>query len=156
MRVLQPRSSVRIWSHFSRSKDTCLDTPVVHDYSSKVFFEVAGLEPCQSYRFVRLLLRWLKSGWPDWANFRPMGDVLLWTVFKKYRSNPTLSATFFLSVDYVFWWFFCCQLCSLKVTTRWPETARCGLYFLQKNGLGYILGNFSTNSSGHPGSKVGL
>jgi hypothetical protein len=22
--------------------------------------------------------------------------------------------------------FFCCQLCRLKVTTRWPETVRCG------------------------------
>jgi hypothetical protein len=30
----------------------------------------------------------LRPGWPDWADFRPMGDCLLWAGFFNYRSSP--------------------------------------------------------------------
>lgn len=37
----------------SRAQEKCVDTPrVTSDFSAKVFFEVSGLESCQSYRFV--------------------------------------------------------------------------------------------------------
>jgi hypothetical protein len=26
---------------------------------------------------------WSRAGWPDWANFRPMGDILLWVELSK-------------------------------------------------------------------------
>jgi hypothetical protein len=29
-----------------------------------------------------------RPGWPDWANFRPMGDCLLFRYFENYRSSP--------------------------------------------------------------------
>jgi hypothetical protein len=28
-----------------------------------------------------MILDQVRPGWPDWANFRPMGDRLLWAVF---------------------------------------------------------------------------
>jgi hypothetical protein len=44
-----------------------------------------------------LLDKWL-AGWPDWANFRPKGDILLWAVFK-LQKYPTFYSTFFMSID---------------------------------------------------------
>jgi hypothetical protein len=36
-------------------------------------------------------------GWPDWANFRLLGNSLIWAVFRKYRSMWTrFGATLFL------------------------------------------------------------
>jgi hypothetical protein len=56
----------------------------------------------------------LVQGYQNWANFRLLGDYLLWA-FKKMN--------FFLkSKELIF----------------------------TKNGLGYILGDFFTNTSGHP------
>jgi hypothetical protein len=55
-----------------------------------------------------------------------MPDCLLWAVFfQNHKSSPNFLATFFLSID-------------------------CVLFF-SNIGLGYILGEFATNSSGHPG-----
>jgi hypothetical protein len=34
------------------------------------------------------------SEWPDWANFRSLGDCLLWAVFENCRSSPYFWATF--------------------------------------------------------------
>jgi hypothetical protein len=59
---------------------------------------------------------------PDWANFRPLGDCLLWTVFfENYRSSPNTWPT--LTMEKVMYWF---------------------------SGLDNILDDFLTNSSGHP------
>jgi hypothetical protein len=43
--------------------------------------------------------------------------------------------------------FFCCQLCRLKVTTRWPETARCGLLLYVRS---YTRTNCSIGLPWHP------
>jgi hypothetical protein len=61
-----------------------------------------------------------QPGWPDWANFRLLGDGLLWIVFWR---GPNFRATFFHG-----------KSCVLLLT---------------KGGLGYILGYFFTNLSGH-------
>jgi hypothetical protein len=35
-----------------------------------------------SYLYICTTWSWFPAqGWPDWANFRPMGDCLLWTIF---------------------------------------------------------------------------
>jgi hypothetical protein len=41
--------------------------------------------------------RWeFQSGWPDWANSRPMGDCLLWKVIRlNYKSIPHIWSTLF-------------------------------------------------------------
>jgi hypothetical protein len=51
------------------------------------------------------------------------GDLLLWAIFY-YRSSPNLGASFFRG--------------------KAPSS------ILTENRLGYILGDFFTNSSGHP------
>jgi hypothetical protein len=61
----------------------------------------------------------------DWANFRLLGDCLLGAVFLTYRSSPHFWTTFF--------------------------HCKSDVLILTKNGLGYILGDFFTNSSGHLG-----
>jgi hypothetical protein len=33
------------------------------------------------------------TGWPDWANFRLMGDCLLWKFYENCRSSPHFWAT---------------------------------------------------------------
>jgi hypothetical protein len=43
--------------------------------------------------------------------------------------------------------FFCCQLCRLKVTMRWPETARCGLLLYIRS---YTRTNCSSGLPWHP------
>jgi hypothetical protein len=35
-----------------------------------------------------------RAGWPDWANFRPTGDCLLWAVFRKLQKLPTFLPLF--------------------------------------------------------------
>jgi hypothetical protein len=64
------------------------------------------------------------AGWPDWANFRPLGDSLLWVFFCENDRNSTNNWSTF----------FHCKSCPL---------------IFKKNGLGYILGDFFTNASGH-------
>jgi hypothetical protein len=66
------------------------------------------------------------AGWPDWANFRPLGGCLLRAVFLKTTEvcSRHFWATFIHGSSYVL--------------------------ILQVNGLGYILGDFLSNSSGHP------
>jgi hypothetical protein len=73
---------------------------------------------------------WSPAGWPDWANFRPMGNCSLWAVSSKIQKYIDQMLDLLLSpkkVTYKFWF---------------------------KNGLGYISGGSFTNSSGHPGSPV--
>jgi hypothetical protein len=53
-----------------------------------------------------------------------LGDYFLWPVFEKFRSCANLWDYFFQSI--------------------------CPVFILTKNGFGYILGDFFTNSSGHP------
>jgi hypothetical protein len=62
--------------------------------------------------------------WPDWAN-----GVIVYPVscFENYRSNPYFRFIFSVEKMYVL--------------------------LLTKNGLGYILGDFFTNSFGHPASQ---
>jgi hypothetical protein len=33
------------------------------------------------------------TGWPDWANFPPLGHLLLWAVFEIYRRSPRFFTT---------------------------------------------------------------
>jgi hypothetical protein len=63
------------------------------------------------------------SGWPDWAIFRPLGGFLLDKYFEKLTSCPMFGLLF--------------PLYFVLISTI--------------NGPGYILINFFTNSSGHPG-----
>jgi hypothetical protein len=65
------------------------------------------------------------AGWPDWANFLPMGVIVYFCSF--YESSLT------------FWTIF---------TPRQNFWITC-----DKNGLGYILGNFYANSSGRPAEE---
>jgi hypothetical protein len=66
-------------------------------------------------------------GWPDWDNFRPLDDCLLWTVFGKLQKFVVQN----------FW------LLNIFHRTYY-------VLILTKYGLGYILGDFFLNSSGHP------
>jgi hypothetical protein len=63
------------------------------------------------------------SGWPDRANFRPIVDCWLWAIFLNSKSSPRFLCYF---------------------------SPKCRIF--DKIGLGYILGDFFTNSSGHPAS----
>jgi hypothetical protein len=71
-----------------------------------------------------------EPGWPDWANFRPSGDCLLWVVFVKITEVAPIIGLLFLTVTVLYY------------------------VFITTNGLGYILGDFFTNASGHPGRNV--
>jgi hypothetical protein len=73
------------------------------------------------------------SGWPDWANFRLLGERLLWAAFL----NCTI-ITFFLEYMYI-----CTFFSNVEV-----------VLFFDKYGLGYVFCNFCTNSSGHPANNV--
>jgi hypothetical protein len=66
-----------------------------------------------------------ESGWPDLASFHLLGGCLLLAAFWKITE-----------VVHIF------QL--LFSTVKWYEL------ILTKHGLGYVLGDFFTNSSGHP------
>jgi hypothetical protein len=57
------------------------------------------------------------------VNFRQLGDYFLWAFLEIFRSSANLLTTFSQSI--------------------------CSVFILTKNGLGYILGDFFTNSSGH-------
>jgi hypothetical protein len=65
----------------------------------------------------------IESGWPDWANFAPKVVGVLWTVFLITETAHIVGLLF-------------------------PQLRVC-TYF-GKKGLGYILGDFTANSSGHP------
>jgi hypothetical protein len=60
---------------------------------------------------------------PDWANYRILGDCFLWEVLCK-----NIAVVFFI--------------------TRFHGKSY--VLILTKTGLGYILGDFFTNASGHP------
>jgi hypothetical protein len=64
-------------------------------------------------------------GRPGWANFLASGDCLLGAVFYEIKK-----------VAHIFWEL----LYTIKVMH----------YFWQNNGMGYILSDVFTNSSGHP------
>jgi hypothetical protein len=68
-----------------------------------------------------------KTGWPDWANFRPLGNCPPWEFLE------------IIKVAHIFWPHFT----TMKVMHQ----------FGQKTVLGYILGKFFTTSSGHPASS---
>jgi hypothetical protein len=63
-------------------------------------------------------------GWPDWANFRLLGDSILWAVVWILQKWRTFLGYFFHGTGYV-----------IILTKIW---------------LGYILGVFFINASGHP------
>jgi hypothetical protein len=63
-------------------------------------------------------------GWPDWANFRQLGDRLFWAVFWKLHKYPTI---------------LCCFFPRLRLYVD----------FCQKMGWAKFWAAF-TNSSGHP------
>jgi hypothetical protein len=69
-----------------------------------------------------------QAGWPDWANFRQIGGCFLWTGYFKITQLAQM-----------YWLLF--------------TTVKSVLLILTKNELGYILGDFFTNSSGHPDHK---
>jgi hypothetical protein len=64
----------------------------------------------------------IEPGWPDWANFCLFD---FWQLFENYRRSKNFGLLF----NYMY------KLC---------------VNFDLKTGLGYILGDFFTNSSGHP------
>jgi hypothetical protein len=64
-------------------------------------------------------------GWPDWANFRPTGDNLLWTVLENCRSSTHFWTTLFHGKRYTLIW--------------------------TKMGWATFWAIFFANSSGHPG-----
>jgi hypothetical protein len=71
--------------------------------------------------FFRQLIRspCLTPGWPDWANFRLLGNYLLWVVFVKITEVAQKNwAIFFKGKSFVL--------------------------IMTKNGLGYTLGDFFT------------
>jgi hypothetical protein len=70
----------------------------------------------------------LRAGRPDWANFGRLGDFLLWVFFENSRS--TLNQ---------FWGFF--------------FHGKRYVFILTKMGLAPFLGDFFTNSSGHPACR---
>jgi hypothetical protein len=41
-----------------------------------------------NFKKIQCGIKYHKSGWPDWANFRPLVDCLLWAVFKTERCSP--------------------------------------------------------------------
>jgi hypothetical protein len=67
------------------------------------------------------------AGWPDWTNFRLLGDFFI-SPFFYYISWPNFSVALFHMKSYVL--------------------------VMPENGFGYILGDVVTNSSGHPGSEL--
>jgi hypothetical protein len=73
-------------------------------------YVLVGLEPTPFW--------WaqVRTGWPDWANFSPLGECFLWAVYKKIPEEPKFWATFFHGKSFVL--------------------------LLAKHGLGYILGDF--------------
>jgi hypothetical protein len=71
------------------------------------------------------ICNWFQTGWPDWANFPQLGDRLSCVVFLKLAK-----------MTYMFGLLFSQLMIRIE-------------FF--KNELGYILGTFFTNSSGHPG-----
>jgi hypothetical protein len=44
----------------------------------------------------------LQAEWPDWANFRPMDDCLLWVVFLKIAEIADMFGLLFSKVKYVY------------------------------------------------------
>jgi hypothetical protein len=92
------------------------------DYLSWLFILI--IDPCSK----KTLKFYYSSGavWPEWANFRSMGDCLLSAVFfQNYRSSQNFWATVFQSIDNM-----CIHFVKIWV----------GLHF----------GPFFTNSSGRP------
>jgi hypothetical protein len=70
-----------------------------------------------------------QAGWLDWANFRLLGSYLFWQSFsEEYRSIPISGLLF----------------------SRWKLRIT-----FDKIGLGYFLGDFFTNASGHPAVRPG-
>jgi hypothetical protein len=65
-----------------------------------------------------------RSGWPDWANFRPVGNCLLRVASLKLHKKT-------------------------KCWGNFRPRKKLWINF-DKNGLGYILGGFFADSSGHP------
>jgi hypothetical protein len=61
----------------------------------------------------------LQTGWPDWADFRPMGDFLLWTLVWKLQMRTFLGYFF-------------------------PRYNQCNNF--DKKLMDYILGDFFVNS----------
>jgi hypothetical protein len=68
-----------------------------------------------------------ETGRPDWANFRLLGCFFTFGSFLIITEEVKNRATFYYGTSYL-----CINF--------------------DKKGLGYILGDFFTNSSGHPGS----
>jgi hypothetical protein len=65
------------------------------------------------------------AGWPDWANFRLLGNCLLWAIFKKFQTSPKI---------------LCCGF---------PRYKSCSIFDLEM-GWATFWATFFTNSSGHP------
>jgi hypothetical protein len=53
-----------------------------------------------------------EPGWPDWANFRPLGGSLLWAVFLNYKRSPHFLLLFSTVKVYA--------VISNKIVRVWP------------------------------------
>jgi hypothetical protein len=94
----------------------------MHNINSSCLKMTCGIGPLQ-VRANGIVFGSRLPGRPDWANFRLLGDFLLWAVFFKLQKWHKFLGFFFHGESNVL--------------------------FFTKNGLGYILGDFPTNSSGH-------
>jgi hypothetical protein len=100
--------------------------------------------------------RSLQAGWPDWASFRLLGDFLLWAVLWKLQKY--IAQFIWLLFTRPLGWLF--TLGSLLQTTYRSSPSYFATFTLktlcinfETNGLGDILGDFLTNSSGHTGLR---
>jgi hypothetical protein len=80
-----PRKIWQPWLHVATAPSLKWETSFMHNelgskylnwffpiYFSSDFSSVLAITPIS-----------LSSGWPDWANFRPLGECLLWATFSK-------------------------------------------------------------------------
>jgi hypothetical protein len=72
-----------------------------------------------------------EPGWPYWANFRLLGDCFLGQFYEKYSSRQK------------------CRLLFSKIKVIY-------ILFMARNGIGYVLSVFFTNSSGRPATNLGM
>jgi hypothetical protein len=89
---------------------------------SKKVFEIILETRAEKGIHIMYVHNWL-AGWPDWVKFRPLCVCLLWKVFLKITEVHTS------------------PFCMLFHTVKFMYQFRC---------LGYTLGDFVTNASGHP------
>jgi hypothetical protein len=60
-----------------------------------------GSQSTKSSALISLIVKWA-PGWPDWANFRLLGDCLLWIGFLKVTEAAELFGLLITKVKFMF------------------------------------------------------